>query len=199
MELHVGHPPQSHEDVARIRLALRDRCNDPLLDLRWNGQCFRKPGSFSAGGQALNEKWEGRWEVIRYETDRVHLERPYAVICTVTAIDPPNAVRKYPIMRDRGDYMPLDERIVDYMQLWNRAQGRRAEEAMKAAWREHDAAEAITHDRAAHQEALEKVYRTQSEYWMGGAQGKAHPDTVRGLWGKVKQAVSSALSPAPTN
>lgn len=198
-DVHVGLPPQSEDAIARVRTLLRERCNDPLLDVRWNAECFREPGGYDAFGLALNLKWQGRWQVIRYETDRIHLERPFAVLCTVTAIDPPNAVRKYPIMTDRGAYLPLDDRIVDYMQLWNRAQSRWAAEATKQAWAEHDLAEAITHDHAAHQEGLEKVYRTHGgEYWMGGAQGKAHPDTVRGLWGALKHAVTSVFAaPAP--
>lgn len=191
---HVGLPPQSEDEIAPIRAALRSRCNDPLLDLRWNAQCFRKKTAYDAQGLVAGETWEGRWQVVRYDTDRLHLERSFAVICTVTAIDPPNAVRKYPIMTDHGDYMPIDYRIVDYMQLWDRANGRLAKEAMQQAWAEHDLAEQPEDTRAANQEGLEKVYHAAAgKYWQGGAQGAADPVTVTGLWGRVKDAARAML------
>ncbi len=198
-ELHVGLPPQSEDEIAPIRAALRARCNDPLLDLRWNGQSFKRKDTFGVTGAPMHAKWEGRWEVIRYDTDRLHLDRPYAVILTMYAIDPPNQIRKYPIMQDRGDYLPVDWRIVDYMQLVDRAQGRLAEELMQQAWAEHDLAERLEHPRDAHVEALEKVYRTHGgEYWMGGAQGKADPVTEKGLWGRVKDAASTLFGGTDT-
>jgi len=183
MTLHVGTPPQTEEEIAPIRDALRLRCNDPLLDLRWNATAVMvKHGGYDVVGNILRPEYEGRWQVVRYATDRLHLDREFAVICTVTK--PDLVSERYPIMRDQGEYTPIDWWLVEYMQLWDRANSRYAEEASKRAWAEHDAAEALPDDRAAHQEALEKVYREHgSEYWMGGAQGKADAVTVESLWG----------------
>jgi hypothetical protein len=177
--LHIGTPPQGEEEVGPVREALR--LLDQLLDVRWNATAFvEKYGAFDSLGHPSQPQYAGRWQVIRFNTDRLHLERDFAVIMTVTLIDPPNSTRKYPIMNDRGAYMPLDWRIVEYVQLCDRANCAVADERMKELWNEHDQAEAIQHDRSANQEALEKVY---GKYWTGGAQGAAHPETVRRLWG----------------
>ena len=180
--VHVGTPPQREEEIAPFRALLQ--ALDPLLNLRWNAEAFvQKYGSIDAKGRPSQPKFEGRWEVIRFGTDRLHLERDYAVIMMVTLIDPPKGARKYPIMAFEGPYMPIDQRIVDYVQLCDRAQGRLAAEATKEAWDTHDQATQLTDDRAAHQEAAEKVYSTHGgAYWMGGAQGKADPETAKALW-----------------
>lgn len=177
--VHVGTPPQGDEEIGQIREGLQRM--DPLLDVRWNARAFatRSP-LLTAYGNATPERWEGRWQVIRFNTDRLHVERDFAVICTVTEVD---RSAGYPIMLDRGPYAPLGFWLIDYMQLWDRAQGRLAEEMTKQVWEAHDRAGAITHDHAANQQALEQVYRDHGGlYWMGGAQGHAHPETARALW-----------------
>lgn len=179
LALHVGTPPQSEEEIAPVRDALR--LLDPLLDLRWNAQAFvARYAGFDAKGNPSQPKYEGRWEVVRFDTDRLHQERDFAVICTVAEID---RTRGYPIMLDKGPYAPIGFWLVEYMQLWDRAQGRFAEEMMKRAWADHERAGEPDDMRAENQEALEKVYRTHGgEYWVGGAQGKADPITERALW-----------------
>lgn len=155
--------PQSDEEVRPVVEALRRL--DPLLDVRWEPQAFRRKGYFDAAGTPTAARWEGRWQVIRYDTaTSLHEARGYVLICTVTAL---RTEGKVPVMLDEGDYAPLGEWLVDYMRLWDRAQSHFID-AMDELWKEHEQAESIQHDSAAHQEALEKVYREHGdEYWLG--------------------------------
>jgi hypothetical protein len=168
---HVGIPPQSEAEIAPHLSALRRL--DPLLDLRWNAQAFvRSYGGFDAFGRALSPTYEGRWEVIRYDSATALHDRAYTVILTVTAIDPTD---RGGLMQDRGPYAPIGEWLVTYLQRFDAAQRHFIAE-MDRAWAAHDAAEAAVDadERAGHQEALEKVYREHGggEYWMGRGFGR---------------------------
>ncbi len=174
--------PQSDEEIRPVVEALQQRL-DHLLDVRWEPKAVLvKAGSYDVLGGRVDPVYDGRWEIIRYQTaTKLHVEREYTRITRVTEVVMDG---KVPVMIADGAYAPIGWWIVDYMQLWDRAQGAAAE-AMQRLWAEHDAIDELRHedDKAAHQEGLEKVYREHgSEYWMGGAQGKADPRTAVALW-----------------
>lgn len=177
--------PQSWEELAPYIEALKRL--DPLLDIRWNPKAFMtQPGSYSALGKRVDPVYDGRYEVIRWQTPNLHRERGYAVICTVT--EPyvlQSGGKTIPMMQDHGPFAPVGWWLVDFMALWDRAQGRLAEAYAEEVWAEHDRNEAneFIEQRAAHQEGAERIYRKfAGQYWMGGSQGKAHPETEKALW-----------------
>lgn len=158
--------PQSDEEVRPVVEALRRL--DPLLDIRWNPRNFKRRGVFDALGQKTDDKWEGRWEIIRHNTANLHEDRDWARITTVTEI-----VRNddgVDAMVADGAYAPVGMYLVAYMELWDRAQAHFIE-AMDSLGKEHDRAEAIQHSdhTAGHQDALEKVYREHGggQFWAG--------------------------------
>lgn len=166
--------PQSDEEIRPVVEALRRL--DPLLDVRWEPRAFRAKSVFDVRGVAPDAKWEGRWEVIRFKTPGLHAEREYVRICMVTEL---RKEGKVPVMLDKGAYAPLGLWLVEYMQLWDRAQNHFAA-AMDELWREHDAVDAINDadDRAANQQGLEKIYREHAgQYWMG--RGAAFSDGAK--------------------
>jgi hypothetical protein len=189
--------PQSDEEIREVVEGLR--LLDPLLDVIWNARAkMISRGGYSVLGERTDAEYEGRWQVIRYQTaTKLHDDRDYTVILTVAECDRSG---KYPIMKDDGAYAPLGQWLVDYMKLWDAAQ-RAFNDAMDHQWREHEKIDALTHDRAEHQEALEKVYRESpngSEYWMGGAQGRGSDAFNASMFGKGKRTVepTAPLLPA---
>lgn len=171
--------PQSDAEVRPVVEALQRL--DPLLDIQWQPKAILvRRGSYSVHGTRVDPEYDGRWEVIRWDTSvSLHKERTWTRITLVTQLD---LTGKYPQMVCDGPYMPIGPWLVSFMQLWDAAQSAFAHQ-MDVVWREHEAVDAITNDRAAHQEALEKVYRDHAGlYWMGGARGKASPALVASLW-----------------
>lgn len=146
--------PQSDEEIRPVLEALRRL--DPLLDFHWNPKAIRVRGVFDALGCAGEPKWDGRWEIIRYETPNLHKERTYSKILTVTEM---NRSGKYPILIADGAYAPIGMYLVEYMELYDRAQSRWID-AMEAHWQTHDANEANNHAdaKAAHEEGAHKVF-----------------------------------------
>lgn len=193
--------PQSDEAIRPIVDELKRL--DSLVDVRWNPTAVLvKRGDYTVLGKRTDAEYDGRWQVIRYDTPGIH-DRNYVVLVTVTQ---PVRIGKRQIlmMQSKGPYAPIEHWLIEYMQTWDAAQ-RRFAENMASMWADHDQAEiaavdAHVRDRAAHQEAAEKVYREGGggEYWMGGAQGKAHPATVATLFGKGKKtaAPSAAVTSA---
>lgn len=184
------HAPQSDDEVRPVVEALRRL--DPLLDIIWNPKAvLTKHGAYSVLGHATAPEYDGRWEIIRYDPsaslhdDRVHNGRPYVRIIRVTALASGGIADKYPVMIADGAYAPIGFYLVGYMALWDRAQ-QHFIGAMDALWAEHERVDELRHadSQAAHQQALEKVYREHGggAYWMGGAQGKASPEAERALW-----------------
>lgn len=175
--------PQSADEIKPVVEALRRL--DPRLDVHWNPKSFiETPGDYSALGKATPATYAARWEVVlRSKATSLHDDREYTLICRVTECD--WISQRYPIMKDKGPYAPLGDWLVKYMQLYDRANGA-YQDAMARAWAEHDRLMELDHaaDRAGNQEALERVYRERGggEYWMGGAQGRAAPETLATLY-----------------
>lgn len=173
--------PQSDDEIRPIIEALRRR--DGLLDIVWNPKAIcTTRGRYDGLGRPVAAEYDGRWEVIRYSTAAaLRVDRDYTSITLVTEVVMDGTI---PVMVSEGAYAPIGWWLVDYMALWDRAQDA-AQEAMARLWAEHDAIDELRHEesRAAHQEGLEKVYRVHGgEYWMGGAQGKASPESAAALW-----------------
>ena len=180
--------PQSDDDIRWVIEELQRL--DHLLDVRWNEKAvIVKRGDYSVLGKNTPHEYDGLWEVIRYETPGL-TDRPFVVLFQVT--QPVRVGRRQILMMEsKGPYAPIESWLIEYMQTWDAAQ-RCFAESMNEAWRAHEEAEnldAIINDRAAHQEAAEKVYAEHAgPYWMGGAQGRAHPETVQLLYGKRKKS-----------
>lgn len=169
--------PQSDAEVQEVVEALR-RLVDPCLDIQWNVKSIcTKPARFSVTGFSVHAaEYDGRWEIIRREPSQLST-RDYVLVTRVCELDAASGKQGIPVMVDKGPYAPVGFWLVSYMQLWDRAQSRLADEMMGKLWLEHDRAGLVdaVHEAAAHREALEKVYRKYGGlYWMGGAQGKAN-------------------------
>jgi hypothetical protein len=161
--------PQSDEEIRPVLEALRRL--DPLLDIRWNPKAVRIRGIFDALGCAGPPTWDGRWEIIRYETPNMHADRTYAKIMTVTEMD---MTGKYPVAKADGAYAPIGQYLVEYMALYDRAQSAWVD-AMAEMDARHEAAESNNHNdyEAAHQEAAHKVFRESGgETVIGGGFGE---------------------------
>jgi hypothetical protein len=158
--------PQSDEEIRPVVEALRRL--DPLLDILWNPKAIQvAPPGFNAFGVAnVAAKYDGRWDVVRYDTPTALREgATHVVITHVTELDRSTAI---PVMRAEGAYAPVGMWLVDYMQLWDRAQGRFAEEMLGRLWVDHEKASVIdaANESAANQEALEKIYSEHGDaYW----------------------------------
>lgn len=171
--------PQTAEEIRPFVEALKRL--DGWVDVLWEpkARIVKRPGFDASGRRTGSEEYEGRWRVIRYNTDRLHLDREYTVIVEVTEFDGTTLN----LMKHQGKYEPMSWKVVEYMQRFDAAQARFAEE-MDKVWLEHEQAESLDSlikDSAAHQEAAEKVYREHGggEYWMGrgfgpGQFGKGH-------------------------
>lgn len=169
------------------------RLIDPLLDVRWNPTArVVRPGYYLAeAGKRVDPVYDGRWEVIRHNTQGLNKHRDYVVLFQV------NTWKRYGargvILIDReGDYAPIGPWLIEYLRTCDAANTAAHAVLKEQLDREEEAIERdlqnTVHDRAAHQEALEKVYHNAAgPYWMGGAQGKAHPVTVEAVFGKGKR------------
>lgn len=173
---------------------------DPLLDIIWNPKArLVKPGWYNAeAGKRHDPEYDGRWNVIRWDTPGLHAGRQYVVICEVT--EPVRAGKnRILMMQDGGAYAPVGEWLVEFMQTWDAAQ-RAFAARMDEAWQEHEktdtlALEGAIKDRDAHLEAAERVYaKAAGPYWMGGAQGKAHPVTEATLFGKGRKSSTAGAT-----
>ncbi len=108
--------PQSTEELAPIVAAIR--AIDPLLDIRWNPRAVVVAyGSYDAEGNVKPAVYDGRWQIIRYESattlhpDRG--ERSYTVLTNVTEQSTHGGI---PCMLYEGPYAPVDWRVVDFLQ-----------------------------------------------------------------------------------
>ncbi len=107
--------PQPETEVAPIRAALQGI--DHLLDVKWNPRALVvRYGSYDANGNIRPALYDGRWELIRYESattlhpDRG--ERSYTVLAQVTEPVMYGGVR---CMVHSGPYAPVGWWLVDFM------------------------------------------------------------------------------------
>lgn len=180
---------------------------DRNFDVLWNPKAITVVKStYDVLGGRTDATYDGRWQVIlRDAPHSLHKERregdnKYVVILTVcerTWAQTKNG-KRYPMVLDEGPYAPLGLWVVEYIELYDRARAA-AREMMADLWERNDTIDAPDHDDAAHQDALEKVYREHGgEYWMGGGQGRVHPETARTLYGPRGDAIPPAPSLSST-
>ncbi len=107
--------PQSESELAPF-LADLQAC-DPLLDVRWEAKavCTTRAVHAATGVLISPSEYDGRWQIIRYETenlhpDRLHKGRQYAVLCMVTEMQRRDGLL---FMVVNGAYAPIDDRIVE--------------------------------------------------------------------------------------
>lgn len=149
--------PQSDSEVLPVVEALRRL--DPLLDVRWNPKKHvLVPGSYSVLGERIDPVYDGRWEVIRYQSaSQLHRERDYAVIVTVSALIDVDGI---PCMIDKGPYAPLGEWLVRYMQAADAANVQAFTAIRNKLWAQDDALEHAkdAEGEAKDRDALDRVH-----------------------------------------
>lgn len=175
---------------------------DPLLDVQWNPKArIVKAGYYLAeAGKRVDPVYDGRWEVIRWNTPGLNQRRDYTVLFQVCEWKRYGA-RGVILIEREGAYAPLGPWLVEYMRTCDAANVAAHQQLKDELDRQEEAIERdfqnTIADRAAHQEALEKVYhKAAGPYWMGGAQGKAHPITVREVFGKGRKTAAAAAAGA---
>ena len=181
--------PQSDEDIRPVVEEIKRL--DPLVDVRWNPRArITKPGSYTILGKRTDPEYLGLWEVIRYNSPGL-TDRGYVRLCFVTK--PVRFGRREILMMETdGPYAPIGSWLIEYMRTWDSAQRQFAKvmeevDVENERFQEGELA-ALIDGGGAHQEACERVYhRVAGPYWMGGAQGKAHPITVERMFGKGKR------------
>lgn len=177
--------PQPDDEIRPVVEALRRL--DPLLAIKWQPEAVLvERGAYSVLGKATRPTYDGRWQIVRYETpSKLHDDRDYAVIITVTAIDASDPGR---CMISRGPYAPIGAWVVDYMQRWDSAQARFADE-MDKVWAQHEMAERgdVSNQHALNQEVLNRVFRQlggQDQFSTGGHQSESRGERSLILTGK---------------
>lgn len=115
-------PPQSEHDIAPHLAALRTL--DPFLDIRWNPRArISNYGRIDAAGNTIGPTYDGRWEIWR--------------------VPPTGEAQRIVVVAQEGDhdgeYLPIDDRIVMKMRLWDRTNAAAIAYA-KRLWAEHDQA-----------------------------------------------------------
>jgi hypothetical protein len=113
-------PPQSPADVEPVEAELR--LLDDRLRLVWNPRAFlATPGSFTAEGQPIPARYDGRWQVILLNGDP---EPP--IICSLTE---DGSAQKA--------YKPVGPWIVEFLRKWD-SQNVHYATAMAEAWAADD-------------------------------------------------------------
>jgi len=148
--------PQSMDEVQPVIDALRRI--DPLLDVIWNpnAKLLTRP-FYSVTGQLTPGTYDGRWQVIRYNTAHTSAQRDYCLICTVTK---PTEVGGILCLVDDGEYMHVGPWLVDLMRSADAANVRAFTEIRNKLWAQDDAIEHANDaaEEAAEREALDKVH-----------------------------------------
>lgn len=153
--------PQSQEEIGPVVHALQGM--DHLLDLVWEPKAVMvAKGSYSPLGQLVPPRYEGRWQVIRYDThnwheDRRHNGRQYCVICTVTETIDADGIR---CMVKDGAYAPIGPWLVDFMHMADAANMKAMSAIRAKLWGQEDAAELAgeSDSDAMFTEALDKTH-----------------------------------------
>lgn len=167
--------PQSEEEIRPIVERLQQI--DPLLDIRWNPEAvIVKPGSYSVEGHRVDPIYDGRWEVIRYQTPslRSKVERDFIVLCTVTEPHTEGGILYMVPLRDGGKYAPIGEWLVTLMHEADAQNVEQFRKLREKLWAQHDAAEAARDklDEGAAIEAMEhqqflQLYTARRGNWQG--------------------------------
>lgn len=127
--------PQSDREIRPIVEALR--AMDEKLDLVWNPkQHMLTPGSYSETGKLIPPEYDGRWNVIRHQTENLHPERgDYAVICVLSE---PRRQDGILYLTKDGPYAPVGEWVLELMRSAD-AQNQRTFKALRhKLWAQHD-------------------------------------------------------------
>jgi len=161
--------PQSQEQVQPVVDALRRL--DPLLDIRWNPQALiMRHGQYDVNGRPLPAIYDGRWEVVRYDTPHVggamfagqrqgH-DAPCAVI--------------YQVRGEQECYKPIGLWLIDFMQQWDSQQAHFRDELERMRLedeREQEAALAIDEgavEEIVHGLAFASKHEGGRSVWYGG-------------------------------
>lgn len=162
--------PQSRDEVEPVIRALQRM--DGLLDVIWNPQAkMTSRGAYSVTGKLTPPTYEGRWQVIRYQTEHTNSRRDYALICTVTAPIDVDGIR---CLQADGPYAPVGEWLVALMQSADAANVRTFTALRERLWaqdekieHEHDAAEEAMALESLDHVHFKGVYAGGVGNWMG--------------------------------
>lgn len=160
-------PPQSQEEVGRIVRELR--LMDPLLDILWNPKAILvEKGSYTETGKLIPPIFDGRWEVIRHQTENMHPERgDYAVICQLS--QPARQDGLLYITKD-GPYAPVGEWVLELMRSADAANVARFKAIRDKLWAQHDKLESDA-DKINESEAREGLDRVHFDANYAGGVG----------------------------
>lgn len=168
--------PQSGDDVRLVVEELQRL--DPQLDVRWEpkGKMVSR-GSYDVMGRVKNPVYEGRWEIIHYDTSVKTAEwRAWTRICLVT--QPIEVAPGLKAMSADGEYAPLGAWLVEFMRQADRANqegARRLRERLDAMNDRQDQA-GVDGDDDAIEEAASKQYHAGTK--AGGGVSEFHPVRV---------------------
>jgi hypothetical protein len=169
--------PQSGQDVQQVVEDLQRL--DPLLDVRWEpkGKMVKR-GSYDALGRVIRPVYDGRWQIIHYDTSVKTADwRQYTLICTVT--EPVRMAGGLMAMSADGEYAPLGPWLVEFMRQadkHNQEGARRMRERLDAMNDRSDQA-AIDAGDDATAEAAGKQYFEGTK--AGGGVSEFHPVRVK--------------------
>ena len=127
--------PQGDNEIAPVLSALR--LIDPLLSVIWNPKAVMVgKGSYTALGVATPPAYDGRWQVIRYDTHHWSPTRDYCLICTVTETIVVDGIR---CLVAGGKYAPVGPWLVEFMQAADAQNVRTMTALRKKLWAQDDA------------------------------------------------------------
>lgn len=164
--------PQSDEEIRPYIEELKRL--DPLLDVRWNPESVMlTKGSYSELGKAIRPTYDGRWEVIRYQTASWRGDdRPFVVICTVTEFGREGGIL---FMIKGGAYAPIGDWLLELMRSADSANVEQFTKLREKIWAQHDAADRAHDeiDEGAMREALDhQAFRQNFAGGVGRYHGK---------------------------
>ncbi|MDB4876459.1 MAG: hypothetical protein JWM41_2905 [Gemmatimonadetes bacterium] len=131
--------PQSDDEIRPIVDELR--LLDARLDVRWNPtKIVTQPGRYTELGKLIPPKYDGRWEVILYDSpDRGHAgfhpERGYTVLGTITEYDRQGGVLCWV---SGGAYAPIDARLLEVMRSADAQNVEQYRKVRERLWAAHD-------------------------------------------------------------
>lgn len=166
--------PQSQEEIQPVIEQLQKL--DARLDIRWNPKAvMTKRGKYSPLGKRKDPEYDGRWEIILHSRATSISNKEYTVLVVVTEASRIGG-RQVLIMTKDGAYAPVGEWLLEYMRTWDAAQSelyRRNKQTLDREDELANSAASVINDRAAHQEAAERVYHEAAgPYFMGRGFGK---------------------------
>jgi hypothetical protein len=149
--------PQSKEEIRPIIESIQTI--DRLLDIIWNPQAvLLEKGRYSEIGKLIPPIYDGRWQVIRHQTENFHPERgDYAVICTLTTPERHDGIL---CLTHDGPYAPVGEWVIELMRSADAQNVRQFEAIRNKLWRQHDLMEEREADinEAEAREGLDRVH-----------------------------------------